>query len=268
MFRTGIYEWFGYPIDYEERFKLIKEAGFDSVFLWWGDEFADYIDSKNLLPEMARKAGLEVENIHAPFDKANCIWTESVNAENIVKRYSQCILDCSHHNISTVVIHLTNGDTPPPPTLLGIDRIKYLVDLAEQKNVNIALENLRRPEYLQFVFENIQSSRLGFCYDSGHENCYTKGIDLISLYGKKLMALHLHDNDGTDDQHRIPGEGTINWDSIVRKIKQTTYRGAVSLEVSNEFSELYSNISAQEFLKMANEKIKMLFDKATKPIDN
>jgi hypothetical protein len=75
---------------------------------------------------MARKAGLEVENIHAPFDKTNCIWTESVNAENIVKRYSQCILDCSHHNIPTVVIHLTNGDTPPPPTLLGLDRIKYL----------------------------------------------------------------------------------------------------------------------------------------------
>jgi len=79
------------------------------------------------------------------------------------------------------------------------------------------------------------------------------------MYGNKLMALHLHDNDGTDDQHRIPGKGTINWDSIVRKIRQTTYRGAVSLEVTNENSELYSNMSAQEFLKVANEKIKMLF---------
>lgn len=143
--------------------------------------------------------------------------------------------------------------------MLGLDRIKYLVELAEQKKVNIALENLRRPDYLQFVFENIQSDRLGFCYDSGHENCFTKGTDLLSLYGNKLMALHLHDNDGTDDQHRIPGEGTINWDSIVRKIKSTTYRGSVSLEVTNEFSKLYSEFSAQEFLKVANEKIKMLF---------
>lgn len=88
--------------------------------------------------------------------------------------------------------------------------------MAEQKNVNIALENLRRPEYLQFVFENFQSGRLGFCYDSGHENCYAKGTGLLSLYGDKLMALNLHENDGTDDQHRIPGKGTINWDSIVR----------------------------------------------------
>lgn len=32
------------------------------------------------------------------------------------------------------------------------------------------------------------------------------------------MALHLHDNDGTDDQHRNPGEGTINWDPIVGNV--------------------------------------------------
>jgi len=259
MIKTGICDWFGYRIDNENRFKLIREAGFDDVFLWWGDEHADYVGDKNLLPEIARNAGLEVENIHAPFDKTNYIWTESVNAEDIVKRYAQCILDCSRHNIPTVVIHLTNGNTPPPPTILGLERIKYLVKLAEQKKVNIALENLRRPDYLQFVFENIQSNRLGFCYDSGHENCFTKGTDLLSLYGKNLMALHLHDNDGTNDQHRIPGEGTINWEAVVKKIKSTTYGGAISLEVTNEFSQLYSGISAQEFLKVANEKIKMLF---------
>jgi L-ribulose-5-phosphate 3-epimerase len=255
MIKTGIYYWFGYPIANKERFRLIKEAGFDNVFLWWGDEFVDLDGDKNLLPEMARAVGLEVENVHAPFDKTNRIWTESVNAEDIVKRYTQCIIDCAQHNIPTVVIHLTNGDAPPAPTLLGIDRIKYLVELAEQKGVNIALENLRKPEYLQFVFSNIQSNRLGFCYDSGHENCYSKGTDLLRTYGNKLMALHLHDNDGTDDQHRIPGEGTINWDSIIQKIKSTRYQGAISLEVTNEFSKQYSGITAQEFLMAANKRI-------------
>lgn len=259
MIETGIYYWFGYQIENKERFKLIKESGFDNVFLWWGDEFTNYDENKNLLPEMARNAGLRVENVHAPFDKTNCIWTQGINSEEIVKRYSQCIIDCSQHNIPTVVIHLTNGDTPPPPTFLGLDRIKYLVELAEEKGVNIALENLRKPEYLQFVFSNIQSNRLGFCYDSGHENCYSKGTDLLSTYGDKLMALHLHDNDGTDDQHRIPGEGNINWDSIVGKIKSTKYYGSISLEVTNEFSKQYCGISAQEFLMVANKKITNLF---------
>jgi len=89
MIKTGIYEWFGYQIDYKERFKLIREAGFDYVLLWWVDEYADSVGNKNFLPELARSVGLEVENIQAPFDKTNLIWKESINSEDIVKRYVQ-----------------------------------------------------------------------------------------------------------------------------------------------------------------------------------
>ena len=39
----GIYDCFGYGDGYEvpfdERYKLIKDAGFDSVMLWWSDKF-------------------------------------------------------------------------------------------------------------------------------------------------------------------------------------------------------------------------------------
>lgn len=259
MITTGIYYWFGYQIESKERFKLIKEAGFDNVSLWWGDEFADYDVNISLLPAMARVAGLEVENVHAPYQKTNYIWTDSINAEDIVKRYMNCIIDCSQHSIPTAVIHLTSGDTPPPVSQIGLYRIKSLVEMAERKSVNIALENLRKPEYLEYVFSNIQSNRLGFCYDSGHENCFSHGADLLGKYGNKLMALHLHDNDGNDDQHRIPGEGTINWDSIVTNIQSTSYKGAMTLEVTNEFSRLYSKLSAQEFLNAAHEKVINLF---------
>src|SRR5690554_1043601 len=256
--KTGIHYWFGYPIAGEERLRLIKETGFDSVFLWWGDETSGSEGDKHKLPAMARAAGLEVETVHAPFERTNLIWTDSVDAESIVQRYTQCILDCAQHEIPTVVIHLTNGHTPPPPTQLGIDRIKYLVELAEQKQVNIALENLKVPEYLDFVFSNLDSNRLGFCYDSGHETCYSRGADLLTKYGSKLMALHLHDNDGVKDQHQIPGEGTINWESVAQKIKSAGYPGPITLELVNEFSA-YSQASAQEFLSLAYKKIGLLF---------
>lgn len=262
LIKTGICYWFGYQIKNNERLKLIKEAGFDNVLLWWGDEYANYDGDKNLLPEMARNVGLVVENVHAPFDNANCIWTDSISSEEVLKRYINCIRDCEQHYIPTVVIHLTSGNTPPPASQIGLDRIKALVELAEAKSINIALENLRRPEYLQFVFSNIQSNRLGFCYDSGHENCFSNGADLLDRYANKLMALHLHDNDGTDDQHRIPGEGTIDWNTVASKIQSIGYDGAISLEVTREFSKLYSGISAQEFLKVAHDKIISLFPKS------
>lgn len=43
----------------------------------------DYDVDKNLLPGMARSAGLEVENIHAPYCKTNLIWEDKVDAEDI-----------------------------------------------------------------------------------------------------------------------------------------------------------------------------------------
>jgi sugar phosphate isomerase/epimerase len=40
---------------------------------------------------------------------------------------------------------------------------------AESQGVTIALENTRRPDYLDWAFSHIQSSNLGFCYDSSHD---------------------------------------------------------------------------------------------------
>ena len=34
-----IYDWFGYELPIKERYRLIKEAGFDGVLLWWSDGF-------------------------------------------------------------------------------------------------------------------------------------------------------------------------------------------------------------------------------------
>lgn len=40
----GIYDCFGYgpgyDVSFEERYRLIKKAGFDCVMLWWSDKFS------------------------------------------------------------------------------------------------------------------------------------------------------------------------------------------------------------------------------------
>ncbi|WP_352419064.1 TIM barrel protein [Proteiniborus sp.] len=171
--KTGIYYWFGYPIESRRRFELIRAAGFDSVMLWWGDEYKDIDGDKNILPDLARAYGLEVENIHAPFDTVNEIWKDNIDGKEVMDLYIKCIDDCARHNISTVVLHITTGKNPPPVTKLGIERFKDIVDYSQNKGIYIALENLRRHDYLNEIFMNIDSPYLGFCYDSGHEKCYS-----------------------------------------------------------------------------------------------
>lgn len=70
----GIYDCFGYGLGYnvpfEERYQLIKKAGFDCVMLWWSDKFGRGTDYQKDV-QYARSAGLYIENIHAPVHEQN-----------------------------------------------------------------------------------------------------------------------------------------------------------------------------------------------------
>ena len=58
--------WFGYPLELDDRLRLIKAAGFQSVLLWWAVESA-YEPPVPLKMETAAKHGLAVENAHLQF---------------------------------------------------------------------------------------------------------------------------------------------------------------------------------------------------------
>lgn len=253
---TTIIDYFGYDVPYKERYHLIKEAGFDGVLLYWSDEFGNIDYKKN--PEIAREAGLFVENIHTSFDEINDLWLDNLHGDEIIDYLMQCIDDCHEQKISTMIVHITSGFNPPTVNNLFIDRMKKLVERAEKLGVNIALENLRKAEYLEYVFGKITSNRLGFCYDSGHHNSFSKNLDLLSMYGDKLMSLHLHDNDGISDHHQLPFDGNINWNAIMNKLTDVKYGGPIALEIMRKGYEHVDEPS--EFLAIAYERAKRLAD--------
>ncbi|NLN46049.1 MAG: TIM barrel protein, partial [Clostridiaceae bacterium] len=139
---------------------LIADAGFDAVMLWWGDEYRAANGTKEQLPELARRRGLWVENIHVPFSDANLLWKDGVTAESVYARYLSCIDACRDHGIPVMVLHATQGNHPPPAGPTGLDRLRRLVERAQRQDVTIALENLRQSEHLDRAFEAIPSDRL------------------------------------------------------------------------------------------------------------
>jgi L-ribulose-5-phosphate 3-epimerase len=251
-----IYDWFGYPLPNKERFQLIKEAGFHGVLLWWSDGFgrdcfglSDYRNG----PKIAREVGLFIENIHAPVLNENNLWLDNLDGETVTECYLQCVTDCAEFEIPTMVVHLPNDKYPC--NTLGLDRIKRITEKAEQLGVNVALENLRNLSNLAYVLEQVDSLRIGFCYDSGHHYRHYPVTDLLSKYGSRLMALHLHDNNGSRAQHGLPLDGTIDWPTAMKKIAKTEYSGAIAIEAMNWD---YEHLSAKEFLHKAFERAKRL----------
>ena len=252
MTKIGIFARFGYPLPISERLQKIKQAGFEAVSLWWGDKEPD----KNAQPELAQKYGLVVDNVHAPFDNANSLWDTASDGDSYIDMLIDCVRDCERHGIPTVVIHLTRFSTPPPLAEIGLERVRRLVRFAEDREINIAVENLSSPVHPDYIFQNISSERLGFCYDSGHEN-YRSGVDYLSRYGQKLFAVHLHDNTGDSDAHLIPYHGTTDWNGVMRRLASSRQLEYLSLEVNfkntHPKSAAYSGLSADQYLSLCRD---------------
>jgi len=255
----SIFNWFGYrELTHAEGFRLIRQAGFEGVLLWW--DYAEGGEDYRLQPELARREGLYVENMHSNFENANDIWDDTQAGQALYEYYLRCVSDCAAFEIPAMVVHcLRRGVAMPPDTTLGFERFKRIVDRAERLGVNVAMENQRTPEQMALaarLLEEIDSPRFGFCFDSGHHNAREKpDIDMPARFGHRLMALHLHDNDGTDDQHLLPFDGTTDWPAQMRKIAATGYKGPTTLEVVNEG---YLDTPPEEFLALAYERAKRL----------
>ena len=245
--------WFGYEgLPFAECFRMAKQAGFDGVLLWWDDDNgADFRDQ----PEMARREDLWVENIHAPIDGLKHIWKDTAAGQVVFERYLGCADDCAAYEIPTMVMHVNSGASLWPMSKLGIERFKRIVERAEQKGVNVAVENLRSGDVkrVTVLLEQIDSPRFGFCFDSGHHYAWTPEINLLNRFGHRLMALHLHDNDGSADQHRLPFDGTIDWKTTMAAIAQTGYQNPTTLEVLAR-KPWYADMPPQEFLNKAYER--------------
>lgn len=76
---------------------------------------------------------------------------------------------------------------------------------------------------------------LGFVLDVGHAHISRNLDAYLKVAGLRLASLHLHDNHGHDDEHRLPGQGTIDWDRLMVSLVQVGYTGPLMLEAGNGF---------------------------------
>jgi len=53
----------------------------------------------------------------------------------------------------------------------------------------------------------------------------------VEALGPRIRHLHLHDNDGSSDQHYATGEGTIDWPLLLAALRGQGLRLAATLEV-------------------------------------
>lgn len=230
--------WFGYPLELEDRLRLIKQAGFEAVLLWWAveSEFEPTIPHK---VEAAAKAGLAVENAHLQFAGMNSMWEDGFAGEHYCSELIGLIAEAGVYGVPTLVVHLTRTSTPPGPNELGYSRFMRLVEAAERADVTLAFENLKVVERLYDFMKLADSARVGVCFDSGHNHYVCPERRICRDFAPLIKAVHLHDNFGNKDSHLIPFDGNADWDKIRQELIDSAYSGAWSLEIEHPQTDIF-----------------------------
>lgn len=234
----------------EEYIKLVSEVGFNCVSTNVEKSDVEQLKWAKLL----KKYNLEYENMHAPFDHINDMWLTGENGDKMLKELKDSVCRCNLVGVSTMIVHLSSGFNAPFVNDLGISRFIELVNFAKEKNVKIAFENLRKISNLAWAMEYFENyENVGFCWDVGHEACFSPNKHFMPFYGERLIALHIHDNNCMlgCDEHFIPFDGKIDFNYVCNEIRKSKYQGPITLEVL--YGESYKNVSPKDyFLKAYN----------------
>ena len=117
------------------------------------------------------------------------------------------------------VVHLSGSDEVVH-TPIGLQRINRLLKTCEKYNINLAVENLYTENEIRYIFNNLSHPLLKICFDCGHKNFLTKNFDLLGEYGRYVSVLHIHDNNGITDEHKIIGTGNINLKQLAKQLSK------------------------------------------------
>jgi len=240
----------------EPRLKKISEAGFTHMH-WCHHWNTDYIYSDSEIDQIItwlKKYNLKMLNIHASEGKENN-WVSQIEdrRKKGVELVKNRIYMANRLSCDVIVLHFNRE----PEKISKKEKywqilhksLDEIQPYAKEYNVKIALENFDNEDSKEIkkLFSEYGPDFLGLCYDNGHGNI-GNGLKTLEELKDRLIALHIHDNDGKSDQHKIPFSGTEDWAKLAKIIAESSYKSCISLEV------MTSNISNEsQFLSEAYE---------------
>ena len=223
----------------------------------------------------AADSGLDFMDAHSPFGGVldlNCPAPEF--RPQMLSRHKLAMQISAAMGIKTITIHPgSDRFFPEIPLEKHLDLMRYAIEEllpeAEKCNIIICIENSMSraacPRMVVKLKSEFDSPYLGLCYDSGHAHqldaarhlsdsvihkfWQTVGIAVPEWDDQALERMlpdivncHLHDNDGSEDSHRIPGNGTINWNKIMPLLKRAPKLQVIQCEVLRRPDETAAEI--------------------------
>jgi len=271
----------------EKAIEYVAKAGFDAydlsmfrmVNLDWKTQIAtksdnplaqdNYREYALKLKKIADDNGIVCNQSHAPFPS---------NYEGMEEFLIRALEITSIVGGKICVIHPCNNDDYKKNAKL----FRRLLPYAKKFGVKIATENMwcwdekenhattaacsHHDDFVRHIDE-VNDEYLVACLDLGHaemEGLNTSAPISIKALGPRLQALHIHDNDRHHDSHQIPFSMDIDFEAIIKALKEINYQGDLTLEAdayirSKNGENIFDCVcnmkkAAEKLLEMYNEK--------------
>ena len=177
---------------------------------WNMDEKFEGVDSV----VKKKLAGIGRSVLHAPYNELFPCAIDNKARALAAERYRQAIELAKRYGSTKVIIH--GGFNPWiyfPIWYMEQSVIFWKEFLEEDPCVQIVLENVLEtdPQWLLDIVKGVDDPRLKMCLDIGHANAYsrisvTQWLEICAPY---ISHFHVHNNDGTQDQHNALNDGAI-----------------------------------------------------------
>ena len=195
----------------------------------------DYLKFARRLRQIGLDNGIECNQSHAPFPT----YCDEIRAH--YKRAIECTAEAGG---KICVIHPDNFKSAEENAEIYLE----LLPFAKECGVKIATENMwnwndelghaapaacsHHDDFVKHI-DAVNDEFFTACLDIGHAEM--KGLETsapksIRALGKRLGALHVHDNDLLNDSHRLPFTMNIDFGAVIDALREVNYGGDMTLE--------------------------------------
>lgn len=209
-----------------------------------GLEIAEYCTAWNMDRDFAwadaevRKSleGIASCVLHGPFNELFPCAIDPEARALAARRYRQAIALAKKYGAEKVILHGGYNPWIYYPNWYVEQSIVFWKDfLREDPGVEIVLENVLETDsrWLPEIVQGVNDPRLKLCLDVGHVNAYSDVpvMEWVEAWASELSHFHIHNNDGTADQHRALTDGSMPMAQLLHRIGELCPEATITLEL-------------------------------------
>jgi len=214
---------------FDEKLRLAKKYNIGVELVLFQDQ-EKLFDTNNL--EKIKRALNDINNvvIHGPYSFLN-------SKDSVMEIIERTFFVSNFLNSKKLVFHTGYNENNMGDVISFWKEVSSLAP----DGLSIYLENTREePQEMKHILDGIQDDKFKICMDIGHLLVHSKSdINFwIETLGERISYIHIHNNDGMEDQHLPLAMGKFNMKELYDKIKQLD----VSLEAFGDIEILESDI--------------------------